>query len=127
MLIDFCLLRGTRRWSLSCGIAPYSHRRRAARIPSGSSYHGADFGFQAWCEARLHGRPAEQGATKVSLFLTAFLARHGVKASATPDQHFDPRHPRSRGDDRQQEASFWRLLAREGVETTKTPDDRKPV
>ena len=64
MLIDFCLLRGTRRWSLSCGIAPYSHRRRATRIPSGSSHHGADFGFQAWCEGRLHGRPAEQGAMK---------------------------------------------------------------
>ena len=40
---------------------------------------------------------------------------HRVKASATPDQHFDPRHPRSRGDDRQQEGPFWRLLAREGV------------
>src|SRR3954452_15044488 len=53
---------------------------------------------------------------------TVALARHGVKASARPDQHFDPRHPRSRGDDRQQEASFWRLLAREGGDPPKTPD-----
>src|SRR3954465_11348071 len=106
---------------MSCGIAPYSHRRRATRTPSGSSHHGADFGFQAWCEARLHGRPAEQGAMKGEP-LTAFPATLRVKASATPDQHFEPRHPRSRGDDRQQEAFFWRLLAREGGDPPKIPD-----
>ena len=46
MLIDFRLPRGTRRWSLSCGIAPYSHRRRATRTLSWSSHNGVDFGFR---------------------------------------------------------------------------------
>jgi len=32
---------------------------------------------------------------EVSLFLTAFLASHRVKASATPDQHFDLQRARA--------------------------------
>ena len=86
-----------------------------------SSRNEVDPGFQAWCEGRPHGIPAERRAMRVSLFLTAFLALHRVKASATPDQHFDPRHPRSRGDDRQQEGPFWSALAREGGRPTKFP------
>ena len=58
---------------------------------------------------------------KVSLFLIAFLAPHRVKASATPDQHFDPRHPRSRGDDRQQGALFGGSLRARGAEPPKIP------
>ena len=86
-----------------------------------SSRNEVDPGFQAWCEGRLHGIPAERRAMKVSLFLTAFLAPHRVKASATPDQHFDPRHPRSRSDDRRQGGPFCRLLAREGGWPPKIP------
>ena len=89
-----------------------------------SSRDEVDPGFQAWCEGRPHGIPAERRAMKVSLFLTAFLAMHRVKASATPDQHFDPRHPRSRGDDRQQEA-FCRPLAREGGGRQNSPHRRQ--
>ena len=86
-----------------------------------SSRNEVDLGFQAWCEGRLHGIPAERRATKVSLFLTTFLAPHRVKASATLDQNFDPSHPRSRGDDRRRGGPFCRPLAREGGWPTKIP------
>ena len=86
-----------------------------------SSRNEVDPGFQAWCEGRLHGIPAERRAMKVSLFLTAFLAPHRVKASATPDQHFDPRHPRSRGDDRRQGGPFCRPPCARGGRAAKNP------
>ena len=86
-----------------------------------SSRNEVDPGFQAWCEGRLHGIPAERRATKVSLFLTAFLAPHRVKASATPDQDFDPRHPRSRSDDRQQGGLFVGSLRARGSSRQKSP------
>ena len=57
-----------------------------------SSGNEVDPGFQAWCAGRPHGIPAEQRAMEVSLCLTAFLAPHGVKASAMPDQLFDLHH-----------------------------------
>src|SRR3954447_10169555 len=59
---------------------------------------------------------------KVSLFLITFLAPHRVKASATPDQHFDPRHPRSRSDDRRHGYLFVGLLRARGVGRQNSPD-----
>src|SRR6478672_1927084 len=59
---------------------------------------------------------------KVSLFLTAFLASHKLKASATPDQHFDPRHPRSRSDDRRHGYLFGGSLRARGPSRQKSPD-----
>jgi hypothetical protein len=58
---------------------------------------------------------------KVSLFLTAFLASHKLKASATPDQHFDPRHPRSRSDDRRHGYLFGGSLRARGSSRQKSP------
>src|SRR4051795_3202971 len=58
---------------------------------------------------------------RVSLFLIAFLAPHRVKASATPDQHFDPRPPRSRSDDRRHGYLFVGLLRARGVGRQKSP------
>src|SRR3954452_5068331 len=58
---------------------------------------------------------------KVSLFLITFLAPHRVKASATPDQHFDPRHPRLRSDDRRHGYLFGGSLRARGSSRQKSP------
>jgi hypothetical protein len=75
----------------------------------------------------LHGIPAERRAMRVSLFLTTFLAPHRVKASATPDQDFDPRHPRSRSDDRRRGHLFVASLRARGSRRQNSPIDRKPI
>jgi|SRR4051794_19200333 len=106
MLIDFRLPHGIHRRSVNPGNGVLAFAGGALLDAEQSSRNEVDPGFQAWCEGRPHGIPAERRAMKVSLFLTAFLAMDRVKASATPDRHFDPRHRRSRGDDWQQGGSF---------------------
>jgi hypothetical protein len=121
MLIDFRLAHSIQR-SLNPGGIALAFAGGALSDAERSSGNEVDAGLQAWCAGRPHGIPAERRALEVSLFLTAFLAPHGVKASAMPDRLFDLQHAQgTKGIAGSERRSFCHRLAREGDRVTKFP------
>jgi hypothetical protein len=68
MLIDFRLPHGIHRRSLNPGSVALAVAGGALLDAEQSSRNEVDPGFQAWCEGRPHGNPAEQGAMRSASF-----------------------------------------------------------
>ena len=122
----FPLPHSIHRRSVNSGSIALAFAGGALSDTERSSRNQVDPGFQAWCDGGHSAHWPGDEPWKVGLLPAALLAMHRVEAPAKPGLAFRSATPRDREAMTGARVSFCRLLAREGVEATKFPIDRKP-